>query len=301
VVSEKIGGLTIVISTQQFPFAQTLRLLWRIKLAVAAGAILLVIIFSATLAPNLAPHDPLSTDITARLKPPSWMAGGRPDYPLGTDQVGRDILSRIIFGGRVSLLVGALAVLLSSIIGIPLGLAAGYSGRVTDTVISTLVNIMLTFPFVLLALAVIAVMGPSFTNMIIVLGITNWPVYTRVVRAEVLRLKEMEFVMAARALGLGHMRLIANQILPNLMSSVVVLSSVLVARMIILESFLSFLGLGIQPPTPSWGGMLGEGKDYMLLRWWLATFPGLAIFFTTLLINLVGDGLRDWLDPATKV
>ena len=168
-------------------------------------------------------------------------------------------------------------------------------------VISTLVNIMLTFPFVLLAMAVIAVLGPSFTNMIIVLGITNWPLYTRVVRAEVLRLKELEFITAARALGMGHLRLLARQIFPNLVSAVVVISSVLVARMIILESFLSFLGLGIQPPTPSWGGMLGEGKDYMLLRWWLATFPGLAIFVTTLLINLVGDGLRDWLDPAMKV
>jgi peptide/nickel transport system permease protein len=291
----------MAISPKKSRFAQVLWLLSRLKLAVGAGLILLVIIVAAIFAPYLAPHDPLATDITMRLKPPSWMAGGNPDYLLGTDQVGRDILSRIVFGGRISLLVGSLAVLLSLIIGIPLGLAAGYGEHVTDTVISTLVNIMLTFPFVLLALAVIAVLGPSFSNMIIVLGITNWPLYTRVVRAEVLRLKEMEFVMAARALGMGHMRLIAKQIFPNLLSAVVVISSVLVARMIILESFLSFLGLGIQPPTPSWGGMLGEGKDYMLLRWWLATFPGLAIFITTLLINLAGDGLRDWLDPAMKV
>jgi peptide/nickel transport system permease protein len=291
----------MAISPKKSGFAQALWLLSRLKLAVGAGLILLVIIVAAIFAPYLAPHDPLATDITMRLKPPSWMAGGNPDYLLGTDQVGRDILSRIVFGGRISLLVGSLAVLLSLIIGIPLGLAAGYGEHVTDTVISTLVNIMLTFPFVLLALAVIAVLGPSFSNMIIVLGITNWPLYTRVVRAEVLRLKEMEFVMAARALGMGHMRLIATQIFPNLLSAVVVISSVLVARMIILESFLSFLGLGIQPPTPSWGGMLGEGKDYMLLRWWLATFPGLAIFITTLLINLAGDGLRDWLDPAMKV
>jgi peptide/nickel transport system permease protein len=291
----------MVMRPKKSRFAQGLWLLWRLKLAAGAGVILLAIVVGAIFAPYLAPHDPLATDITLRLKPPSWMAGGNPAYLLGTDQVGRDILSRIIFGGRVSLLVGSLAVLLSAIIGIPLGLAAGYGEHVTDAVISTLVNIMLTFPFVLLALAVIAVLGPSFTNMIIVLGITNWPLYTRVVRAEVLRLKGMEFVMAARALGMGQMRLIAKQLFPNLLSAVVVISSVLVARMIILESFLSFLGLGIQPPTPSWGGMLGEGKDYMLLRWWLATFPGLAIFITTLLINLVGDGLRDWLDPALKV
>lgn len=280
---------------------KTLRLLWRLKLAVVAGILLLGIVCTAILAAVVAPCDPLATDIAARLKPPRWLEGSRPEYLLGTDQVGRDILSRIIFGGQVSLLVGTLAVLLSALIGIPLGLAAGYSGRMADTIISTFVNIMLTFPFVLLALAVIAVLGPSFTNMIIVLGITNWPLYTRVVRAEVLRLKEREFIMAARALGMGHLRLIARQIFPNLASAVVVISSVLVARMIILESFLSFLGLGIQPPTPSWGGMLGEGKDYMLLRWWLATFPGLAIFLTTLLINLVGDGLRDWLDPAMHV
>jgi peptide/nickel transport system permease protein len=282
-------------------FTKIFWLVWRLKLALIAGLLLLAIVVGAVLAPYLTPFDPLATDITARLKPPSWMAGGRPDSILGTDQVGRDILSRIIFGARISLLVGALAVLLAAAIGIPLGLAAGYSGRVTDTVISTLVNIMLTFPFVLLALAVIAVLGPSLTNMIIVLGITNWPLYTRVVRADVLRLKELEFVMAARALGMGQARLILRQIFPNLVSVVVVISSVLVARMIILESFLSFLGLGVQPPTPSWGGMLGEGKDYMLLRWWLATFPGLAIFVTTLLINLLGDGLRDWLDPSMKV
>jgi peptide/nickel transport system permease protein len=286
---------------RQSELHKTLRLLWRLKLPTVAALLLLLIVGVAMLAPYIAPYDPLAADITARLKPPRWLAGGLPEYLLGTDQVGRDILSRIIFGGRVSLLVGILAVLVSSAIGIPLGLMAGYSGRRTDLVISTLVNIMLTFPFVLLALAVIAVLGPSFTNMIIVLGITNWPLYTRVVRAEVLRLKEMEFITAARALGMGHLRLIARQLFPNLVSAVVVISSVLVARMIILESFLSFLGLGIQPPTPSWGGMLGEGKDYMLLRWWLATFPGLAIFVTTLLINLLGDGLRDWFDPSLRV
>jgi peptide/nickel transport system permease protein len=285
----------------QFGLGKMLRLLWRFKLATVAALLLLAIMVCAVLAAAIAPHDPLETDITARLSPPQWLEGGSAEHMLGTDQVGRDILSRIIFGGRVSLLVGTLAVLFSALIGIPLGLAAGYSGRRTDLVISSLVNIMLTFPFVLLALAVIAVLGPSLTNMIMVLGITNWPLYTRVVRAEVLRLKEMEFVTAARALGIGHLRLLARQIFPNLVSAVVVISSVLVARMIILESFLSFLGLGIQPPTPSWGGMLGEGKDYMLLRWWLATFPGLAIFVTTLLINLLGDGLRDWLDPSLKL
>jgi len=202
---------------------------------------------------------------------------------------------------------------LSLVLAIPLGIVSAMRPyALLDNLCTTLavggqampifwLGIMLIILFVLLALAVIAVLGPSFTNMIIVLGITNWPLYTRVVRAEVLRLKEREFIMAARALGMGHLRLIARQIFPNLASAVVVISSVLVARMIILESFLSFLGLGIQPPTPSWGGMLGEGKDYMLLRWWLATFPGLAIFLTTLLINLVGDGLRDWLDPAMHV
>jgi ABC-type dipeptide/oligopeptide/nickel transport system permease subunit len=275
----------------------TLRRLWRLKWGTAATAVLLLIVASAVLAPVLAPHDPLAVNIRARLVPPLWMEGGTTDHLLGTDPVGRDLLSRIVWGGRVSLAVGVSAVLISATIGVLAGLCAGYVGGVADAVISTVVNVMLTFPFVLLALAVIAVLGPSLPNMIVVLGVTDWPLYTRVIRAETLALREREFITAGRALGMSHPRLMFGQILPNLVSVIVVIATLQVARVIILESFLSFLGLGVQPPTPAWGGMLGEGRLYMLNSWWIAAFPGLAIFITTLAINLVGNALRDWLDP----
>jgi peptide/nickel transport system permease protein len=193
-----------------------------------------------------------------------------------------------------------MAVLMAGSIGIFLGLSAGYLGGRVDRVISGAVDIMLAFPFLLLALAAIAILGPSFRNMIIVLGITGWPVYTRVVRAETLRLRELEFVVAARALGVRTPLVVARHVLPNILNSIIVIASLEVARNVLSESYLSFLGLGIQPPTPSWGGMLGEGRVYVFTRWWLATFPGLAIFVTTLGINLVGDGLRDLLDPRSK-
>ena len=279
----------------------TLRRLWRFKWGVAAAAVLLVIVGSAVFAPWLAPDNPLSVDIQHRLSSPVWMAGGTTAHLLGTDQVGRDLLSRMIYGGRVSLVIGVAAVLVSSSIGVLLGLAAGYFHARVDWTIMTLVNVMLTFPFVLLALAVIAVLGPSLVNMIIVLGIADLPLYARVVRAETLAIREREFIMAGRALGMSHPRIIFRQILPNLVSLIVVIATLQVARVIILESFLSFLGLGVQPPTPAWGNMLGEGRVYMLNSWWIAAFPGLAIFVTTLAINLVGNALRDWLDPHMKL
>jgi peptide/nickel transport system permease protein len=197
--------------------------------------------------------------------------------------------------------VGVAAVIISTIIGVLLGLAAGYFRGRIDWVIMTGVNVMLTFPFVLLALSVIAVLGPSLVNMIIVLGAAGWPIYTRVVRAETLAIRERDFVVAGRALGMSHTRIIFGQILPNLVSAIVVIATLQVAQVIILESFLSFLGLGVQPPTPAWGNMLGEGRVYMLNSWWIAAFPGLAIFITTLVINLLGNALRDWLDPHLKL
>jgi ABC-type dipeptide/oligopeptide/nickel transport system permease subunit len=278
-----------------------LRRIGRLRWGLAAGGVLLVIVASAVFAPWIAPHDPLAVNIRHRLAAPAWMEGGTAAHFLGTDQVGRDLLSRMIFGGRVSLVVGVAAVALSASIGVLLGLGAGYFGRRTDWTIMTGVNVMLTFPFVLLALAVIAVLGPSLVNMIIVLGVAGWPIYARVVRAETMAIREREFVLAGRALGMSHLRIVFRQIVPNLTSAIVVIATLQVAQVIILESFLSFLGLGIQPPTPAWGNMLGEGRVYMLNSWWIATFPGLAIFVTTLMINLMGNALRDWLDPHMKL
>jgi ABC-type dipeptide/oligopeptide/nickel transport system permease subunit len=275
--------------------------LWRLKWGVVATVIMLGIVASAVLAPWIAPYDPLIVDIRHRLAPPAWLEGGTPEHLLGTDQVGRDLLSRVLHGGRVSLLVGVAAVLVSASLGVLLGLGAGYFGGRLDVVIMTLLNVMLSFPFVLLALAVIAVLGPSLPNMIAVLGVADWPLYGRVIRAETLSIRERDFILASRALGAAHARIVFRQIFPNLVSVIVVIATLQVARVIILESFLSFLGLGVQPPTPAWGNMLGEGRVYMLNSWWIAAFPGLAIFVTTLVINLMGNALRDWLDPHMRL
>ena len=274
--------------------------LWKLRVGVAGGLLVAAMVFAAIFAPWVAPRDPNEQDIGNRLRPPFWVEKGTPEHILGTDRVGRDVLSRIIFGARISLTVGALGVAAATTIGVTLGLLAGFYGKAVDGVVSGLVNLMLAFPFMLLAIATVAVLGPSFRNMIIVLGITAWPIYTRVVRSEALRLREMEFVTAARALGASNLRIITRYILPNLLNAVIVLSSLEVARMILVESFLSFLGLGVQPPTPAWGSMLAEGRNYLYNMWWLATFPGLAIFVTTLGINLMGDAIRDLLDPRMR-
>jgi ABC-type dipeptide/oligopeptide/nickel transport system permease subunit len=297
----RTAGTTPTSAGTATPGRVALRRLWRVKWGVGASLVLLAIVAVAVLAPQVSPHDPLAVDIRHRLAPPAWMDGGTPEHLLGTDQVGRDLLSRVIYGGRVSLIVGVFAVLLSASIGVLLGLCAGYLGSRVDWTIMTAVNVMLTFPFVLLALAVIAVLGPSLLNMILVLGVADWPLYARVIRADTMAIRERDFIAAGRALGMSHLRIMFRQILPNLVSLIVVIATLQVARVIILESFLSFLGLGIQPPTPAWGNMLGEGRIYMLNSWWIAAFPGLAIFVTTLTINLMGNGLRDWLDPHMKL
>jgi ABC-type dipeptide/oligopeptide/nickel transport system permease subunit len=263
-------------------------------------AVVAVMTACAVFAPRLAPHDPYGQDVATRLRPPAWAATGSAEHLLGTDHVGRDYLSRIIYGARVSLAVGLLAVLVSGLIGVLAGLLMGFYGGVVDRVLTFLTNLTLTFPFMLLAIAMIALMGSGFVNMILVLGLTGWPLYARIVRAEVLSLREREFVLAGRSLGASTRRLLAGHILPNLANLVIVLASLEVARMIIVESFLSYLGLGVPPPTPSWGGMLSESQLYVFTRWWMAAFPGLAILVTVLGINLAGDALRDFLDPQMK-
>lgn len=280
--------------------AKVRRRVRRVVGGVIGALVTLGIVLLASLAPLVSPQDPVEGDITARLVPPIWDARGSAARPLGTDELGRDVLSRLIHGSRVSLLASALAVLIAGTLGVSLGLVGGFYGDWIDWVVTTLINIMMTFPFVLLALAVIAALGPSFPNMVFVMGITGWPLYARVVRAQVLKLKVQEFIVASEALGLPNLWIMLGHVLPNIMNSIVVLATVEVARMIILESFLSFLGLGVQPPIPSWGGMLGEARAYMFAHWWLAAFPGGAIFVTTLAINLLGDGLRDLMDPHLR-
>ncbi len=277
-----------------------LRRLGQARVGVAGLAMLSLILASALLAPWISPKNPLEQNLVARLKPPFWDEGTDPGYKLGTDPVGRDMLSRLLHGGRISLSIGFLTMSFSAIVGISLGILAGYYRGWLDSIISNIVNIMMSFPYILLAISVMAAAGPGYKNLVMVLGLTGWPIYTRLVRAEVIELKGRDFVTAARALGGRDSGVILKHIVPNLASSIIVLATFEMARMIIRESFLSFLGLGIQPPMASWGGMLAEGRTYMLNLWWLAAIPGLAIFFTTLGINLMGDGLRDWLDPHTR-
>jgi peptide/nickel transport system permease protein len=274
-----------------------LRKLWKFRTGALGLLIVLTVSLAAIFAGSVSPHDPYDQEVVNRLTPPMWAEKGSAVHILGTDPVGRDVLSRLIHGGRISLATGVAAMGIAALIGVVLGLVGGFFGGKVDSVINNFVNVMMAFPFMLLALTAVAVVGPSFRNLVIVLGVTGWPIYARIVRAETYHLKALEFVMSARAMGFSNLRIIAKHIFPNLLNTIIVTSSLEVARMIIQESFLSFLGLGVQPPTPSWGGMLGEGRTYMLTHPWLATFPGIAIFITTLGINLLGDGLRDLFDP----
>jgi peptide/nickel transport system permease protein len=294
------GQISDVVEREPTALDHVFRKMWQLRLGVLGGFVILALAITAIFTPYLAPHDPYEQNVIKRLLPPMWMEGGETEFPLGTDGLGRDILSRIMYGTRISLTVGIAAVILQVIIGVGLGLLAGYHGGKIDSIISFMVNVMLGFPFILLAMSLVAVLGPSLQNIIIALGFTGWPVFTRVTRIETMKLREQEFVLAATSLAFKTRRILIKHILPNLMSSILVLATVEVARSIIRESLLSFLGLGIQPPIPSWGIMLAEGRDYMLIQWWLAAFPGLAIFLAALGINLMGDALRDVIDPHLR-
>ena len=255
-----------------------------------------LVVAGAVLAPLYAPHDPNSVNLRQRLSPPFWMEGAREGHPLGTDQLGRDTLSRVIYGARSALLVSGSAVLLATLLGVVVGLAAGYLGGPVDSLLMTVVDVMLAFPTILLALAIVAVLGPSIPNLIVAIALTNWTSYARVVRSVVLSLKAMDFVESARALGAGPLRIMLRHILPNVLPTVIVLSTTSLARFILTESSLSYLGLGIPPEIPGWGLMLAEAQVYLQRAWWLALWPGLALMVTTLSINLAGDRLRDILD-----
>ena len=259
--------------------------------------ILLTVIVGAVFADYFAPHEPNKQRLIARLKPPFWTEEGSMTYPLGTDNVGRDIWSRIIHGSRISLIVGICAVGVSMLIGVTLGLVSGFWGGRIDATIMALVDIMLAFPQLILAFAMVAVLGPGIGNIILVLGLTGWERYARVVRAEVLALREREFVQAARAVGVSNLKIVFGHIMPNTFSSVIVMATLQTAQAILAEAALSFLGLGTGRTYPSWGQMIALGRDYISIAWWLSTFPGLAILLTVLAINLVGDRIRDVLDP----
>lgn len=273
----------------------------RSRRAVLGSMFLLVIALGAVSAGVIAPADPEAIDVNHRLRPPQAVAPSLEKYLLGGDQLGRDILSRIIYGARISLTVGVTAVLLSGSLGMLLGLLAGYYGGRTDEVIMRLADIQLAIPTILLAIALVGVLGPSLRNLILVLGITGWVIYARTIRGVVLSLREQQFVEAARALGSGDRRTLFRCILPNVWTPAIVVASQQVGFMIILESALSFLGLGVQPPTPTWGGMIADGRGYLATAWHVTTFPGLALMATVLAINFFGDGLRDVLDPRLRV
>jgi peptide/nickel transport system permease protein len=289
--------MSSVISVEAPVAAKPRRIAW----AVVVPAVPVVLALVAALAaPWLAPASPTSGDLAARLKPPAWQAAALPDRPLGTDLLGRDVLSRLIWGARISLLIAVAATALGAAVGSLVGLLSGYHRGRVDQMVTKLIDIQLAFPFVLLAIAVIAVAGPSVPVLVVVLAIGAWVAHARIVRGLVLSLRERDYVQAAVALGAGTPRVLFRHLLPEILSVIVVLATFDVGRIIILESTLSFLGLGVQPPTPSWGSDLRDAAAYVRQAWWTATFPGLAIMVVVLGLNLLGDALRDALDPRTR-
>ena len=277
------------------------RITWRrdAKGLVGAGlaAVIVLVAFSA---PLLTDHDPTKANIVARLTPPAWHAGGSWDHPLGTDNLGRDLWSRIAYGSRISLAVGLVSVIVAGVGGVALGVLAGYFGGPLDHVIMRLADVQLAFPFLLLAIFVISVLEPNATNLIVVLAISGWVIYARLARAATLSLREQDYVVAARVLGASAPRVLLRHILPNALPLVFVIVAYQVGQMILAESALSFLGLGVPPPTPTWGNMVGEGREYIDVAWWLITFPGVALMLTVVGLGFLGDWLRDRIDPTLR-
>jgi len=246
---------------------------------------------------GIAPHDPLKPDLAARLAPPFWMTGGTMAHPLGTDSLGRDLLSRVIYGARIAAVVGVSAVLLAGLVGVALGLLAGFHGGILDTLIARLADLALAVPYIILAVAVVAVVGADLVTLVVVLALSTWVTYTRIVRGEVMALRQSEFVVAARAMGATNPRIMLRHVLPNVSNSILVVATQQLASMILYEAALSFLGLGVPPPTPTWGGMVADGRLYLATAWWVSTLPGLAILVTVVAVNWLGDWARDMLEP----
>ena len=293
---------------------QAWRMLLRGRLGLAGFLILTAVATTAIAAPWLAPHDPYQGSLTVSRRCPAFttcpnLGGsfartgptyGTTEYPLGTDANGRDILSRIIFAARISLLVGVSAVAIGGTLGVLAGLLAGYYGGVLDALVTRIADVQLAFPFILLAIVVVAVLGAGLLNVILVLGIGSWVPYARIVRGQVLSARNQEYVIAARMVGARDPTILFQHLLPNVITPAIIVATFGVAAAIIGEATLSYLGLGIQPPTPTWGNMLADGRAYVASAWWLATFPGMSIMLTVLSINMIGDWLRDFLDPRLR-
>lgn len=289
----------LVVQTRTLRRAAWKRVL-RNPAALCGLTVLLLFALAAVFAPLLAPFHYDAQNLRMRLTPPAWMDGGVAEHLLGTDALGRDLFSRILYGARISLTVAVTGVLAGGAIGIVLGLLCGFIGGRFDNFVMRLAEVQLAFPYLLLAIAVIAALGTSLLNLILVLGLRTWVVYARTVRASVLAEKELEYVQAGMALGVSGARVLFKHILPNIASPAIVLVTVELSQLILMETTLSFLGLGVQPPFPSWGSMLSAGRDYLASAWWLATFPGLTIMVAVMAANLLGDGLRDALDSKTE-
>jgi len=271
----------------------------RNPLVLVGGAILLVVVVASVCAPLLTAQDPIRPSFGQRLRAP-WGLGGTVERPLGSDNLGRDILARLLYGGRISLVLATSAVVAATGVGVLVGLLAGVLGGRLDDLVMRLADVQLAFPVIMLAIAIVAVVGTSPLALVGVLALSGWVLHARTVRANVLTIRQLEYVEAAAALGASQPRVVFRHVLPNTLAPILVIASSQFATMVLLESGLSFLGMGVQPPRPSWGGMLAEGRDYLSNAWWLATVPGLAISLVVLGANLLGDGLRDWLDPHAR-
>lgn len=275
-------------------------LLWRSKTGTVGLIIVTIAVLTAIFAPWIAPYDPAMINPASMLLPPAWLEGGTMEHLLGTDNLGRDNLSRILYGSQISILVGVSAVVIAGAIGVTIGLISGYFGGWIDSILMRLVDSFLAIPTILFALVILSIFESGVMTLIIVLGITNWVNYARLVRGETLSIKERDYVKAAHSIGVSDFKIIIKHLLPNVISSFIVISTLSVATTIILEASLSFLGLGVQPPVVSWGSILSDGRDYLATSWWVATFPGIAITITVLGIIFLGDWLRDVIDPRSK-
>jgi peptide/nickel transport system permease protein len=257
-------------------------------------------VLAAVFAPVLAPHDPVAADITRKLIPPMWMEGGTSEHVLGTDRFGRDVLSRIIYGSRISLIVSLVAIGVAGAVGTLLGLVSGYRGGLTDTILMRLTDIGLSLPTILIAVVLVAVSEPSFQNVILVIALLLWPRFARQMRGETLAIKEQDFVALAVVAGRSSAWIIRRHIFPNVVPTLLVISTLQVGYVILLEGTLSFLGVGVPPPNPAWGLMIADGRGFLATAWWISLFPGLAMLLTVLAVNLMGDWLRDHLDPKLR-